>query len=640
MQTRPQGVKPGVGNSDRWTRVEHPSERTPGVPDGCRPGQPDESSAEQEAKRPKVECINQAAHPPAAGPGADPKETEVKALGAFRLADRTVPREPPVKANQTTEKPSIWLKRSGQPMQQVRVETGATVAQLQHAEAKLFPECTGNKAYTLVGERLEDDHTIVPGQTIVLHATGATALLRAPCTPGQSRIDVLDQQFAAVASDEMEFYLNKVAEERQVGVTAPIYCQRGPKDTDTWLDWIGSLVEAAERQSQGCAISVLWMESHWHPVMFKSAGDRGYITTTPAAAIYAKELTASVFEEHTLHFAEREQGSKFPDDCGFQAIRWLQHQLTPDGPRGLMTSHEACQNRQKFREHCAEQPGQRSSDALKFGGGSHIDQKLQQLVVQHGVQPARAAECASQIIERVGLQAVEQALKSSQPWTELKVRTSQLKPPMRIVLPSELQAAIDAKASRTAQVGSTTNKMQRKAKHELAIRAEHISIPSGVFVQEGGGAMPQVPISKVGPMASGVVVLNIDEALPLLAMPGPLAKEGLALVVLEHSDSRMPADAEEIRFPAHCRTTEEAILLTGALVQLGAKKMGRPAPSDAMPMEVVDNQVVRVLQYRDQHDGDWDQFSQVPPAIVVLLLHEPRGRPAGRVGPTVPRSQV
>ena len=136
------------------------------------------------------------------------------------------------------------------------------------------------------------------------------------------------------------------------------------------------------------------------------------------------------------------------------------------------------------------------------------------------------------------------------------------------------------------------------------------------------------------------MVLNIDEALPLLAMPRPLAKEGLALLVLEHSDSRMPADAEEIRFPAHCRTTEEAILLTGALVQLGAKKMGRPAPSDAMPMEVVDNQVVRVLQYRDQHDGDWDQFSQVPPAIVVLLLHEPRGRPAGRVGPTVPRSQV
>ena len=61
-----------------------------------------------------------------------------------------------------------------------------------------------------------------------------------------------------------------------------------------------------------------------------------------------------------------------------------------------------------------------------------------------------------------------------------------------------------------------------------------------------------------------------------------------------------------------CIQTQEPILLHGAIIQLGAKKVGRTSPTHQVQVKEAENVVVRTLAYRDEWNESWEAFVKGP----------------------------
>ena len=51
--------------------------------------------------------------------------------------------------------------------------------------------------------------------------------------------------------------------------------------------------------------------------------------------------------------------------------------------------------------------------------------------------------------------------------------------------------------------------------------------------------------------------MNVDEAIPYFQLTQPVSSEGVALLVIDHDDSRLPPNKQLLRVPAQCASTNE-----------------------------------------------------------------------------------
>ena len=124
--------------------------------------------------------------------------------------------------------------------------------------------------------------------------------------------------------------------------------------------------------------------------------------------------------------------------------------------------------------------------------GAMLEQGLTSLLKEKGVPEAVAGVRAKDLLSRAGLQAVQRAMVSSQPWRQLKAVCSNLVPSFQIVLPSELQAQIVRKVQageevRTrAKVDKSSGTARSSPVPPLAVPSpDLLEVPSGVFEHEG-----------------------------------------------------------------------------------------------------------------------------------------------------------
>ena len=108
-------------------------------------------------------------------------------------------------------------------------------------------------------------------------------------------------------------------------------------------------------------------------------------------------------------------------------------------------------------------------------------------------------------------------------------------------------------------------------------------------------------------------MLNIQEALPpFFNIKEVISSEGIGLLVLDHTDPRLP-NHEIVRFPATCAGTQEPMLMTAALVQLGKKRVERQVPETKHRIEEVATVVIRASVYKDEYvASQWDAFCKSP----------------------------
>ena len=66
------------------------------------------------------------------------------------------------------------------------------------------------------------------------------------------------------------------------------------------------------------------------------------------------------------------------------------------------------------------------------------------------------------------------------------------------------------------------------------------AIPNAVFRQEDGYEVGQIQANQIGPTAVGVVLVNIQDALPYFHFSAPVSQNGLALLILDQGHGRLP----------------------------------------------------------------------------------------------------
>ena len=122
-----------------------------------------------------------------------------------------------------------------------------------------------------------------------------------------------------------------------------------------------------------------------------------------------------------------------------------------------------------------------------------------------------------------------------------------------------------------------------------------------------------------------MALCNIGDVTHFLSLTTPISTEGVALLILDHNDDRLPVQAERIRVPAMSATTGEPMLVSAALLQLGGKRVVRHVPTESFALEEIQTKVLKVLVYKDEWNGQWTAFIKHPVKAIFdhTLMQDP-----------------
>ena len=140
--------------------------------------------------------------------------------------------------------------------------------------------------------------------------------------------------------------------------------------------------------------------------------------------------------------------------------------------------------------------------------------------------------------------------------------------------------------------------------------------------------MPQWPEHQVQELSLSAHELEAFDKLEvahLLHLTTPISAAGIALLILDHADPRLPPHAEPIRVPAMSATTGEPMLVTAALLQLGTQTVSRRVPVESFALEEIQTRALKVIAYKDEWPSQWAGFIQHPVKAVFehhIMQHE------------------
>ena len=540
----------------------------------------------------------------------------------------------PVIAFESTAKITVHISIWPDSMTSVSVPVQTTVAQLIAAEAKLHNITTTFpfQAYDVVGRSLNDDATLVHDMVIVLTPHDFSYDFEVAGIdlqfPEPQRTRFLWHQGGFVAQDEMKFYLQHLKTKDKIVIDHPMVIQ-SIADLDMQLsEFLGQSIEIhqATNQHPFHTATVCLVQGHWFPLRLRIRDNEVVFKTTPDGFRLVQQHAPSLMDS-CYSWVIVAIGQEFLHDCGFQCIQWLSeidHAMLRIQP---MSAFEAIVLRHEFAVFLAD-PATRTyqyeCQPICLGGASEsqLVSSLQTLLHQHGVAHDRSNQCAQHLLKCLGHKSIAHILGAPNPWKDLKTKATQHNPPIQIVLSAELQQVVQDRIKQGKPFGkkATKNKSDKGSTAIIKIQPSQICLPDGIFKQADGKPLGHIPVTQISSNSSGVALASIEEALPFFTLQSPISAGGIALIVLDHQDSRLPSGCELIKFPAQFRATDEPVLLTGALLQLGQTKVIRALPDAPTSIDEIQTQAIRVLVYRDEFDMEWTSFMQSP--VRHLTEHE------------------
>ena len=501
----------------------------------------------------------------------------------------------------------LFVIRSGQPIQAIKFQgqvTGRQVLQASLEETK-----DTDNVYDAMGCEINVDEQCVDGQ--VLFVGNIIQNGKTPKLINDHRTALLWQQHGWVEIDEMDKYLTMLEARFPHQVMPVLNMPNNPAAGSILGTRILDLAHQAVQHQKECIATCVLYGNHWEPLLLVASGEEVEIHTSPEFAIILKQLCSEFWDDGLKVFGIPVP-RVFPNDCGFQSLGWIQTRLQGNQVDCTVTPQIAT----KFRWEYHEMIIQNNADdwvitELHLGGTKQSLESLQKLIEEHGVSPDRSQECAVSLQAKFGQPAIDQILRAPKPWADLKARTNLLQPPVKIVTSQELQNMIKKKTENGKPMGSKSNK--KKQQHDLVeLKSHHLSIPHAVFKQSDGEEIGQIHTSQIQTNSQGVMLTNIEEALPFFALTSVVSTQGVGLLILDFDDPRIPRAHEVIRVPATCNATGEPMLVTAALLQLGGKQVSRNVPAKCLEIKEVENAVLKVMVYKDQYAQDWATFIDKP----------------------------
>ena len=424
-----------------------------------------------------------------------------------------------------------------------------------------------------------------------------------------SRALSVHTQGAAVAHDEMNFYLQSLGRCRNISVVQSLIVLHLADVQIASASWFSDIQFAV---SQGPVASAILLGNHWIPVFVTSVDSTVVVHTTSEGLDAWRALGLdSNFLSPTISSPLMKV---FDQDCGFQAFAWLVSKTYQEVESTAFTPAFAKSWRCLFWTFLMMHPTKAHViEPYALGGhNSELHTAVAAILREHGVPLDQAASRAGEVLQTLGAEGVSQCLKDTRPWASLKQLANRHQPPIRLIMPKELQTMVEARSNQRKPVGNKQNKVGGQSKPmQCVISPADISIPVGVFAQQDGTPIGQLPSGQVGSNSRGVVVLSEADFAPF-AQQTIISTEGLGFAILDPSQSFVEQYGGLTRFPAKCVATGEPILITAAIVQKGQKQILRATPPQLPSVSEVPVVTVKLMLYRDQCTVPWNTVLEGP----------------------------
>ena len=181
------------------------------------------------------------------------------------------------------------------------------------------------------------------------------------------------------------------------------------------------------------------------------------------------------------------------------------------------------------------------------------------------------------------------------------------------MLSDELQSVVNARQQKKQASAKQGTKAKVLPTKPVEIDPTKLTLTANSFQLGDEAPAEQIPASQVGPLAVGVALVSFAEAKPFLQAGQLLTNRSLALLVINGPDElHTSLSWSTLRFAACCAVNQQPVLLSGYLVQLGAKPVV-PVFMQAGPV-IHDAPVAcaRLTVHADQWPQSWDQFGDHP----------------------------
>ena len=377
-----------------------------------------------------------------------------------------------------------------------------------------------------------------------------------------------------------------------------------------------------------CLVSVMYVSGHWIPVHWKATSldlkvslwDYADIDTDvlwPFHQILCRALGCATF---SVFCTQRSFGEHH---CGAAAVAYVAHRTLghdlPISVAELDLLHN--QFRQAFASHVSEKYTVSRPWCFALGP-AEILPTLCALLQYHGVPAGQTATRARLVQQSLGKEEVTKALHGTSPWKSLKALANLHVPPLQLVLPDE-QAA---KTQPSSKPKAKKTKSSSRSQVPLTLRPAELdpaklTVDPGVFRTSQDRPLSSLPLTQVGPLASGVALTTYIDAQPFLKAGNVLATGGLALIVIDGPDEPdTQLQWSTVRFAARCSLNQEPLLLTGILIQLGKDLVELHSPQGGVPVPAVEVACARVTVFKDQWPDQWELFVQSPVKLVFEFI--------------------
>lgn len=264
---------------------------------------------------------------------------------------------------------------------------------------------------------------------------------------------------------------------------------------------------------------------------------------------------------------------------------------------------------------------------LRRGGGptkaEAIQAWLENFLPTKGVPIEAAKSRASAAIKKLGIDALDSAISTTDPWRALKQAGGALSKPFQWVQYEELQAHI-AKRSEV-RYGTAAKQVQhgnrgKRVETLLNITPATLELLPNTFFDAADEPLGMISLQTLRPDQRGIAIVTEEEALAFLKDRKNLSTDAFGLLTIgELANPDADSRIEHIHWSAVYKPTQEPIIIRGSLVSLGDISIEKKTISKALTMPKVDTEVIRIQAFADATDT-WEDLQSGPVKHIIALI--------------------
>ena len=458
------------------------------------------------------------------------------------------------------------------------------------------------------------------------------------CIAKERRLHLLSEKGKQFGDDEIRFHMLKLLTQKASQPPSPATAADGfvmmdPLLLSTWQDIGQGMCESwcrnnKEQIAKGLHIvAVFFLDGHWFPVWFNYPGKTIVAhriaddlvtpdTILPILKVLRDELGFEAMVEHVIPHA-------LPPHqlCGAAAISFISHLVLGTSLPSTVLELGELHASYKAEFVKAVHDGTCCICPVAWGSGAfaQLIGPLSAELLKHGVPPTKVEQRAQQALKAIGIDNIATALKSKNVWRSLKTLGSNVR--FQFLLPDELEAVVQA--NKGNPVGKKSKQVPLKTKPTLPdmIDPTKLALLDGTFRVQNQ-PVPQLQVQQIGPVACGVVLIGVEEAMPYLKSGRLVSSEPLALAVLTPSSTEIVTSLPhaKIMMPCMCVANSEPLLVEVTLVQLGQGLIEKHVASTAIELDQLDVSAIKMMVYHDEFSGQWEDFCAAPIKHLVAIL--------------------